>query len=608
MTSHSVRRGAFALASLFALTGLAAAQVKSEARIEPAVVPVVARDQVICFALYTTHKNVLKLSAFFYPLEEEEDHKAILEVQRDGVWQQAAEAPIEQMGWMALFRVEKWDMTKDTLYRVRHAGGAVFEGFVRHDPVEKDEIVIGTFSCNGNNDRGPRADIIANIKHQNPDLLFFAGDQSYDHKDHYAAWLLFGRQFADICRDRPVVTIPDDHDVGQPNLWGGGGEISRRPDGADGGYLMPVPYVNMVQRAQCSHLPDPAEPTPVKNGITVYYTSLHVGGIDFAIIEDRKWKSGPAGLVPQQGPRPDHINDPKYDRQSIDVPEAELLGARQLKFLHTWSQDWTGTVMKCVLSQTPFAGTAHLHGGQADRLLADLDCNGWPQSGRNAALREMRRAFAVHLCGDQHLSTLVQYGINTWGDAPFAFASPAIANIYPRVWQPLEKPLRHNASNPLPDTGDYFDGFGNKLTMHAYYNAVKENDMGTGHGIVRFKKSTREIAFELWKRGTDAVKDKPVKGWPVTIKQEENYHRAPVAWLPTLKITGAQDPVVQVVEEATGEVVYTLRIAGAQFRPRVFKQGNYTIHVGEGEHKATMSGVASVGLDEQEKALEVIVP
>jgi hypothetical protein len=339
MNIHCMRCGVFALIALCVLPGFGRAQEKLGVKIEPVVVPIVARDQVICFALYTTHKNVLKLSAFFYPLEEEEDHKAVLEVQRDGAWQQAAEAQIEQMGWMALFRVEKWDMTKDRPYRVRHAGGAVFEGLVRHDPVEKDEIVIGSFSCNGNNDRNPRADIIANIKHQNPDLLFFAGDQSYDHKDHYAAWLLFGRQFAEICRDRPVVTIPDDHDVGQPNLWGAGGEISRRPDGADGGYLMPVPYVNMVQRAQCSHLPDPADPTPVKNGITVYYTSLNVGGVDFAILEDRKWKSGPAGLVAQQGPRPDHINDPKYDRQSIDVPEAELLGARQLRFLHAWSQD-----------------------------------------------------------------------------------------------------------------------------------------------------------------------------------------------------------------------------------------------------------------------------
>ncbi len=47
--------------------------------------------------------------------------------------------------------------------------------------------------------------------------------------------------------------------------------------------------------------------------IGVYFTRLTVGGVDFAIQEDRKFKSGPAGKIPKMGPRPDHINDPKYD-------------------------------------------------------------------------------------------------------------------------------------------------------------------------------------------------------------------------------------------------------------------------------------------------------
>ncbi|MEZ6020875.1 MAG: hypothetical protein R3F17_12455 [Planctomycetota bacterium] len=31
-----------------------------------------------------------------------------------------------------------------------------------------------------------------------PDLIAFLGDQSYDHKQHTAAWLLFGSQFKDL--------------------------------------------------------------------------------------------------------------------------------------------------------------------------------------------------------------------------------------------------------------------------------------------------------------------------------------------------------------------------------------------------------------------------
>ena len=37
-----------------------------------------------------------------------------------------------------------------------------------------------------------------------PDLLFFAGDQSYDHREHTAAWLKFGLQFRDVFRDMAI--------------------------------------------------------------------------------------------------------------------------------------------------------------------------------------------------------------------------------------------------------------------------------------------------------------------------------------------------------------------------------------------------------------------
>jgi hypothetical protein len=39
--------------------------------------------------------------------------------------------------------------------------------------------------------------------------------------------------------------------------------------------------------------------------------------------------------------------------------------------------------------------------------------------------------------------------------------------------------------------------------------------------------------------------------------------------------------VVQVVKEADGEIVYTLRIRGNTFRPRVFESGRYEVRVGD---------------------------
>lgn len=570
-------------AALLAFPLTAQEQKKPKPKREPPSIPEVARDQVICFCLYTTHNGVLKLTAQLYPLREGEERKVRLEIERNGTWQPAAEAEVNPVGWMTTFRIEKWDDTSHARYRVSHRGGAKYEGIIRRNPRDKDVIVVANLSCNSNTDRGPRPDLVANLKAQDPDLLFFGGDQVYDHKHHLEAWLLFGRQFGEVIKDRPTVTIPDDHDVGHPNLWGAGGKQAKRADGADGGYFMPVEYVQMVERAQCSHLPDPYDPTPVQRGIGVYYTALNVGGIDFAILEDRKWKTGPDGLVPPLGPRPDHINDSAYDRASIDVPEAELLGPRQLTFLRAWGQSWANAEFKVVLSQTVFAGAAHLHGNVKNRLLADLDSNGWPQSGRNAALREIRKAFAFMMCGDQHLATVTHHGVNDWEDAGVQFCSPSIWNLYGRWWLPLDKPLAHDPKSPLEHTGRFVDGLGNKLTMLAYANPAEGNHQATGHGLVRFKKSTREITLECWPRFVDVTKPdaKQFPGWPLTLRQQDNYGRKAIAWLPELVVKGRPDPVVQVIDESIGEVVYTLRIKGTRFRPKVFRSGTYTVRVGD---------------------------
>lgn len=585
----------------------AASQGLSEDQKWQLEIPDVPRDQVICFALYTIQDSTLKLTAQLYPLKQGESREVTLQVHRGDGWRVADRKQVNPVGWMATFRVENWDDSNSARYRVTHPAGAQYEGILRRNPIDQDEIVVATLSCNSNRDRGPRQDIVDNLKAQDPDLLFFAGDQSYDHKRHTAAWLLFGRQFGEIIKDRPTVTIPDDHDVGHPNLWGEAGGVARLPGAADGGYLMSPEYVNMVQRAQTSHLPDPYDPRPVEQGITVYYTSLNVGGIDFAIIEDRKWKTGPAGLVPQQGPRPDHINDPDYDRKSVDVPEAELLGRRQLKFLREWGQDWESAEMKVVLSQTIFGGGAHLHGNKENRLLADLDSNGWPQSGRARALEEIRRCFGFMMGGDQHLATVIHHGVHGWEDSGISFCSPSILNYYKRWWWPEENPINHDPNNSLPWTGRYYDGFGNKLTMHAYANPTEDNHNAAGYGLVRFRKSTREMTMECWPRFVD-VNDPQAQmfeGWPLTFKQEQNYGRNPIAYLPTLKVAGMEDPVVQVVDEYNGEIVYALRINGSEFRPKVFREGHYTVKIGEGDEWRVFPGVGSTGLDKNGEVLDV---
>lgn len=549
----------------------------------------VDRDQVVAFAIYTHDHGTLKLTAQMFPLMPDEAKKVTLELKSDdGDWKQVAEKPVMELGWSAHFRIEDWDNTKDVAYRVRHGDNAQLEGLIRRDPIDKDVIVVGNLSCNSSKTPGPRPRMIENLKLLDPDLLFFAGDQSYHHSQHTYGWLEFGMQFRDLLKDRPVITIPDDHDIGQANLWGENGKRATNPAGPSGGYFYPAEYVNMVQRCQTWHLPDPYDSTPIERGIGVYYTDLTVGGVNFAIIEDRKFKSGPQGKIPKMGPRPDHINDPKYDRAAVDLPELKLLGDRQLQFLHAWGQDWAGAEMKCVLSQTAFCGAVHLHGQEENRLLADLDSNAWPQTGRNKALKEIRRAWAPHLCGDQHLAVFVKHGIDDFSDGPYAFTSPAIVNtIYGRWWWPEAEQAGPNpvAGSPLPWTGDFLDGLGNKISMMAYANPpdrTDEKQRADGFGIVRFNKKTRKITAECWPRFADASHGDQAQfpGWPITFDYRDNDGRKPVGYLPELIVTGTERPVVQVIEEATGEILYTVRTTSNRFKPPVYKLGKHTVKIG----------------------------
>ena len=548
----------------------------------------VPRDEVVAFTLYTQDLGTLKLTGQLYPLMPDETRTVRLEIKQGTTWKEISRVQITYPGWSAHFRIKNWDSSKDTPYRVRHGKRASFNGTIRKNPTDQETIVVGNLSCNSSRTKGPRPQIIENLKLIDPDVLFFAGDQTYHHTEHTAGWLEFGLQFRELMKDRPTITIPDDHDVGQANLWGESGIQATSPEGNSGGYFYPIPYVNMVQRQQTWHLPDPVDPKKLKRGLEVYFTRLRVGGIDFAILEDRKFKSGPSGKIPSMGPRPDHINDPSYDRNAVNLDDLVLLGDRQLKFISTWSQDWEGAEMKAALSATAFCGAVHIHGHPNNRLLADLDSNAWPQKGRNKALRELRKAWAPHLCGDQHLAVLVQHGVESYRDGPFAFTSPAIVNtIYGRWWKPEdEKPgLRPISNSPLPWTGDFEDGLGNKITMHAYANPEnRQNELkrADGFGVARFNKRNRTITFECWPRFatvTDGDKAQ-FAGWPVTVKMADNDGRKIMGWLPKL-VFSKKNQVVQIENLKTKEILYTVRINGTTFQPKVYSMDPHEVRLGK---------------------------
>ena len=544
--------------------------------------------QGVCFALYTVHENTLKLTAQFYTIGDYQPFTTSLQIKNDSKWETVQDAEIVYPGYTAHFRIEDWDDSKEKNYRVVYKENMFYEGIIRKNPKDKDEIVMAAFSCWSTYQRhgGSGAkDITDNLTKLNPDVLFFAGDQVYDHSDHYGNWILFGETFGDIIKNTPTITIPDDHDVGQGNIWGDGGRKSKDRDGAEGGYYMPIAYVKEVERAQTSHLPDPFDPTPIEQGIGVYYTDMTWGGISFAIIEDRKFKSGPKRVLEQK----------RYmDTRNMDVEGATLLGKRQLDFLEDWTTDWKDADMKAVLSATIFTNLATHTPTINKKINYSVDANGWPQAGRNKALSVIRKSFSCMIAGDQHLGSVVQHGIEDWNNAGYSFAVPAAANFWMRWWNP-DKPGKNRKPNSPKYTGEYKDAFHNKMTVHAVANPTHiDNNPKTdllagraaGYGIIKFNRSKREITYECWGRNVDITdpNSRQYDGWPITFSQTDNFIVNEGYELPKLKIS-KPNQVVTVRNNYTKEVVSSLRINGSTYAPKVMYQGDYTIEVGEGKHK-----------------------
>lgn len=590
----------------------------------------------IFFAQYTLSNKTLKLSAQCAPTDLPSD-KLTLSLLENGKWRNALTEPIDKTSRTASFKIKNWKNTSATPYRLSYTlpvkNGKnktyTYEGTITPEPNSYDEIKLGLFSCNF--DHGfPDGDLREKMLFHKIDAALFLGDQFYEGSggfgvevttldrsvlDYLRKWYQFGWSYRDVFRHVPMISIPDDHDVYHGNVWGEGGKAAllsgsgyERQD--VGGYKMPAEWIKMVQNTQTNHLPDAFDPTPVLQNIPVYYTHWNWGPLSFAIVEDRKFKSAPKNIFPAEAKIANgFITNPDFKIGEYNAPaNGELLGKRQEAFLNDWVHDWSnGAQMKIMLSQTNFATLATLPEGslsdaavpklpvpekgeyvKGDAPTQDMDSNGWPHNKRNDAVSIIRKGFTLHLAGDQHLASVVKYGIDEHNDGGFAFAGPALNNIWPRRWWPQlaenHQPIEGKAIN----TGEFEDGFSNKITVHAVGNPYKTgiepaiiHNRATGYGIVRLKPASREITMECWPRFADPATGQQFDGWPITIQQEDNYGREAFGFLPDIKITDYDKAVVQVINQETGEMIYSLRLNGNEFLPKVFEDGTYTIRYGE---------------------------
>ena len=500
---------------------------------------------------------VLKLTALTGPLGAKDNHDVELRVVQGGESTGYGKEPLNTDAWTATFRIPRWNEKEPAsyhlIYRERSTDGSEvgheWKGSIKANPTGRP-LRLGALTCQ-NDYAFPYEPVANNVVKLDPDLLYFSGDQLYESHGGYGIirdpagpailnylrkFYMFGWAFREAMRDRPTLCIADDHDVFQGNIWGEGGKkMGTGPGVSKGGYREPARMVNVVHKTCASHHPDYFDPTPCEQGISVYYGDMVYGGVSFAILGDRQFKSGPDRVDTGSG-RADHVSDRKFDTAKLDQPGLELLGERQEKFLEAWAADWRNCQMKVLLSQTVFAGVATHHGGYNGYLKADLDSSGWPQTPRQRAVRLLNRAMPLHINGDQHLTTLVQYGVENQRDGCWSFCTPAIAVGYPRWWRPdeVDMPHKNRPSHQLPNTGEYLDGFGNRVYVYAVGNPVvgkaknryeRAHEKGSGFGMVTIDLEARTYFIESFRfliDATDGKKSNQFPGWPVTIHQEEN--------------------------------------------------------------------------------------
>ena len=173
-------------------------------------------------------------------------------------------------------------------------------------------------------------------------------------------------------------------------------------------------------------------------------------------------------------------------------------------------------------------------------------------------------------------------------------------NIWPRRFWPEVNSDSHTYDDPAY-VGNHVDGFGNKLSVHAVGNPFDTgiepaiiHNRATGYGLVTFNKKDRTITTACWPRYADPSSGtiEQFPGWPITIKQEDNYGKKAVAWLPTIKVANVSKPVISVFDN-NNQLVYSIRMAANTFAPKVFDKEKYTIVIQDVENnrKKTLKNI-----------------
>ena len=568
----------------------------------------------ISTCLYSLDANVLNLSVQFLPIGIQYGDSAAIEINRSGQWQGFKTIAIDSIYGLALLRNHIWDDVVARRYRVRLKRDKTFEGDYYYGQIAmpastENKLKIAVLSCNGMPfiERSgmdywqiwkPYELSAKRCAIEKPELLVFLGDQMYESRpvpmewdktlyalDYQYRWLLWCMQFNPLTSSLPTLVMMDDHDYFQGNLWGVNGDTLSRTsakdkpinyagDAADwlmenGGFFQDLALLKYAVALQTAHLPTSC--SKQNTAVPDYYTVLKFKGVGLAILEDRKYKSAPMKALPNVASFNGFPHNDSLSVDSLDNIDAQLLNEDQLQMLDKWSEDWNNESMKVVFTQSvysclsasrkgfnPLSGKNIVIDEKIDfptRLAKDMDSNGWPKSGRDKALQTIRRSGALLVGGDQHFPSVVQQGIARWKDAVYSFTVPAVSSTYPRFWYP-------DSTDHCGDN-NYLDGFGNKFSMQAYSNPVKNDSFplwmqnAPGIAFVTCDKQKQSYTLDCWDFEHDT---KQYPGWPITVRVADNIYASSFFETPVVMVKKVKLPLISVIDMENNQFLYALRI------------------------------------------------
>ena len=136
--------------------------------------------------------------------------------------------------------------------------------------------------------------------------------------------------------------------------------------------------------------------------------------------------------------------------------------------------------------------------------------------------------------------------------------------------------------------GEFADGFGNPVTVHAVANPtelsvepIAINERAPGYNILVFDTQRQSVRIEAWPRWVDpaAPGARQFDGWPITVDLLDNGYPADGPVLPPLAELPLENPVIQVADQRTNEIIYTARMPDDGARLRVFVPGVYVVRI-----------------------------